>query len=195
MVQLAKHPKKPLGNNGAGNVNQQFIKDLEPIIKKCGLENDADCKEKIEMVKKNDPRGYHLLALRLWTKGNLRSKEEKALFAAIKKTVDNGVEEAHFCYGSLLLFGIGEKQDIEKGLYTMKGAFLKLFSKAFAKHSLGSEMSEFLLMVFRENQKVSQSISKATTDEDLQKAYIRISHQYCIISLVLQNAFSIKTVK
>ena len=29
-----------------------FITDLEPLIKKCGLENDADCKENIEMVKK-----------------------------------------------------------------------------------------------------------------------------------------------
>ena len=195
MVQLAKHPKKPLGNNGAGNVNQQFIKDLEPIIKKYGLENNAEFKECIDWVKSNDTRGYHSLVLGLWIKENLDSKEESSLYSAVKKAVDNGVEEAQFCHGSLLLFGIGEKQDVEKGLYTMNRAFLKLFSKAFVKHSLGSEMSEGLYATYMTDQVDLCHASQATTKEDLVNEYLKLSNHYNTVSLASQNAISFKAIK
>ena len=195
MVQLAKHPKKPLRNNGAGNVNQQFIKDLEPIIKKYGLENNAEFKECIDWVKSNDPRGYHSLVLGLWIEENLDSKEESSLYSAVKKAVDNGVEEAQFCHGSLLLFGIGEKQDVEKGLYTMNRAFLKLFSKAFVKHSLGSEMSEFLYTIYMTDQVDIGHAFQATTKDDLEYEYYKLCHHYETVFLASQNAISFKAIK
>ena len=195
MVQLAKHPKKPLGNNGAGNVSQQFIKDLEPIIKKHGLENEDGCKEAIEWVKNNDPKGYHELAIGLWTYGNLDSEEEKALFAATKKAVDDGAEEAQFCHGSLLFLGIGENQDIEKGLYIMNMAFLKLFSKAFVQHPLGSIKSEGLYAIFMANQRGLASAIKSTTKEEQIKEYQNLVTLYSYIILMLQNAISFKAIK
>ncbi len=63
MVQV----KKSHGNTGIYSANRRFIKDLEPIIKKHGLENEDGCKEAIKMIKNNDPRGYHGLAIGLWT--------------------------------------------------------------------------------------------------------------------------------
>lgn len=191
MVQL----KKPHGNSGINSANRCFIKDLEPIIKKHGLENEDGCKEAIEMVKKNDPRGYHGLAIGLWTYGNLDSEEEKALFAATKNAVDNGVEEAQFCHGSLLFLGIGENQDIEGGLYIMNRAFLKLFSKAFAKYPLGSNNSDGLFAIFMTNQSSLASAVKATTKEEQIKEYQNFDTLYSYIILMLQNAISIKAIK
>lgn len=195
MVHLSKHPKKPLGNNGAGNVSQQFIKDLEPLIKKYGLENTDGYKECIDWVKSNDTRGYHSLVLGLWIKENLDSKEESSLYSAVKKAVDNGVEEAQFCYGSLLLFEIGEKQDIEKGFDIMNKAFLKLFSKAFVKHSLGSEMSEGLYATYITDQVDLCHASQATTKEDLVNEYLKLCNHYNTVSLASQNAISFKAIK
>ena len=185
MVHLPKHPKKPLGSSGTNNVNRRFIKDLEPIIKKHGLENEDGCQESIDWVKNNDPRGYHSLVLGLWTNENLDSTEEKALFAATKKAVDNGVEEAQFCYGSLLLFGIGEKLDIEKGLDIMNKAFLKLFSKVFVRHPLGSEMSDLHSMLER----------AGLTEDDLADVYLKLLNHYSTVSLASQNAISIKAIQ
>lgn len=195
MVQLAKHPKNSQGITGANSANRRFINDLEPIIKKHGLENDDGCKEAIELVKNNDPRGYHSLALGLWINENLDSTEEKSLFIATKKAVDNGVEEACFCYGSLLLFGIGEKQDIEKGLYTMNKAFLKLFSKSFVQHPLDSEMSEGLYAIFMAYHLDLGHASQTTTKEDLVNEYLKLCNHFTTVSLVLQNAISLKAIK
>ena len=195
MVQLAKHPKNSQGITGSNSANRRFIKDLEPIIKKHGLENNAEFKECIDWVKNNDPRGYHSLALGLWTNENLDSTEEKALFIATKKAVDNGVEEAQFCYGSLLLFGIGEKLDIEKGLDIMNKAFLKLFSKVFVRHPLGSEMSECLHAVFMAYYADLGRAFQTTTEDDLADVYLKLFNHYNTVSLASQNAISITTIQ
>lgn len=195
MVQLAKHPKKPIGNTGANSVNRRFIKNLEPLIKKYGLENDANCKECIEWVKNNNPRGYHSLVLGLWMNESLDAKEENILFSAVKEAVENGIEEALFCYGSLLLFGIGVKQDVEMGLNNMNKAFLKLFSKVFVQQPLGSEMSEVLYSLFKTNQVDQGSACQAATENDLVDEYLKLSNHYNTVSLASQNAISIKAIK
>ena len=159
-----------------------YIKELKPIIKKHGLENDDGCKDAIELVKKNDPRGYHALVLYLNDSVGLSTSEKKTIFATTKKAVENGLENAWFCYGSLLLLGIGVQQDVKVGVSFIEQAFLKVFSKAFIRYPLGSEKADALYCLFISIHMNFGPLSNATSLDEIKDILHEISTCYNTVS-------------
>ena len=159
-----------------------FINDLDPIIKKHGLENDEVCQEAIELVKNNDPRGCHALVLFIYDNVRLNSNEKKTIFATTKKAVENGLENAWFCYGSLLLLGIGVQQDVNLGITFIEQAFLKVFSNAFVRYPLGSEKADTLYCLFISIHTNFCPLSNATSLDEIKDILHEISKCYNTVS-------------
>lgn len=140
MIKLSKHPPQTSVVGGFKR-KLDYGRDIEPIINKYHLENDDDCKEAVELIKKNDPQGYNQLGTFLLNTGRLTQTEEKTIFEMYEKAAEMGLEDARFNIGGLYLVGAGVSKDIEKGITLMEGAFMKVFSRVFPNYPLGSETS------------------------------------------------------
>ncbi len=127
------------------NKKQQldFGKDIEPLIKKYHLENNDDCKEAVELIKKDDPEGYFQLS-GLLGKKCLTQAEEKTAFLLVEKAAEMGHGDAKFFLGFKYIV-TGDRKYINKGLKLIKDAFSSSFSGALNKCSFGSKESNMLL--------------------------------------------------
>ncbi len=143
MVKLKKHPPKA---SVAGGSKQKldFGRDIEPIINKYHLENNGDCKEAVELIKKDDPKGYNQLGSLLLNTVRLTRSEEKTVFEMYEKASEMGLEDARFNLGGLYLVGAGVNKDAVKGITMMESTFLMVFSRVFPNYPLDSETSKRL---------------------------------------------------
>ena len=121
-----------------------FGKDVEPLIKKYQLENNDDCKEAVELIKKNDSKGYYQLSGLLYGTKCLTQAEERTAFLMIEKAAEMGHGDARFFVGFKYIVS-GNRNNINKGLELIKDAFSSSFSGALKKYSFGSEESDMLL--------------------------------------------------
>lgn len=121
-----------------------YSRDIEPIITKYHLENNDDCKEAVELIKQNDPKGYNQLGALLINTGRLSLGEERIVFKMYVESADMGLEDARFNLGGLYLLGIGVSKDAVKGVTIMESTFLMVFSKVFPNYPLDSEESKRL---------------------------------------------------
>jgi hypothetical protein len=158
-----------------------YIKELKPIIKKYGLENDENCIEAIKRIKNNDLMGYHSLVLFLYYNVELSSNEQQTIFETTKKAVENGLENAWFCYGLLLLLGIGVQQDANQGIFFTEQAFLKVFSKAFIQYPLESGKAQILYYFYNTFIWNLDSISNVTSLDEMKDIVYEISKCYNIV--------------
>ena len=174
-------------------VNQlNFTKDIEPIINKYGLKNDNGCKEAVELIKKDDPKGYNQLAEILIRTGRLNPQEEKIVYAMTEKAFKLGMNEAYFNLGILHLGGVGVKMDIQKGLHMMLAAFLMTFSDAYSKYPLGSTESDRLSTYLNSIIYEMVYYLKAVDDEDwgeMGKNYRHLCELYSTILDINETGF------
>lgn len=176
------------------NKKQQldFGKDIEPLIKKYGLKNDNDCKETVELIKKDDPKGYNQLGKILICTGALNPQEEKKVYAMTEKAFKLGMKEAYFNLGGQHLFGVGVSMDARKGLQMMQAAFLMSFSDAYSKYPLGSTESNRLLAYLDSFTEEMLYCFKAAEDQDegeLRRRYRHLGELYTTVLDINDNGF------
>lgn len=140
MVQFQKHPPKTFVVGGSKQ-KLDFGRDIEPMITKYQLENNDDCKEAVELIKKDDPKGYNQLGSLLLNTVRLTWSEEKTVFKMFEKADEMGLEDARFNLGGLYLLGIGVRKDAVIGITMMESTFLMVFSRVFPNYPLDSEAS------------------------------------------------------
>ena len=169
-----------------------FKRDIEPIINKYGLKNDNDCKEAVELIKKDDPKGYNQLARILICLVLLDSREEKIVYAMTEKAFNMGMQEAYFNLGSQHLFGVGVRINAKKGLGMMQAAFLESFSSAYSKYPLGSSESFCLigyLNKFMEEMLYCANAVKNQDEGEHRRRYLRLGDIYSIVHDINETGF------
>lgn len=140
MVNLSNHPPQTSVASGFKR-KLDFGRDIEPMITKYHLENNDDCKEAVELIKKGDPKGYNQLGVLFINNVHLTLGEQRNVFLMCEKAVNMGLEDARFNLGGLYLVGAGVKKDAVKGVTMMESTFLMVFSKVFLNYPLDSEES------------------------------------------------------
>ena len=123
-----------------------YGRDIEPLIKKYGLENNDDCKEAIELIMQNNHKGYHQLSMVLLNSVKLLDSEIQTVVLMLEKAIEMGYKISYFNLGIMYL-GFGVESDVVRGVKMIKGAFLNSFSQVFNNYPLDSIESDKLLFV------------------------------------------------
>lgn len=174
-------------------VNQplDYNRDIEPIIKKYHLENDNECKKAVELIKKDDPQGYILLARILILIG-VNHQEGKIVYAMTEKAFKMGLKFAYYNLGSQHLFGVGVSMNAVKGLKMMNAAFLAPFSEAYNKYPLGSAESDLLcdyLNKFMYEMMLCLDAANNKDEGEMRESYRHLTERYTTILDINENGF------
>lgn len=179
-----------MANNN--NIKQlDYNRDIEPIIKKYGLENDNECKKAVELIKKDDPQGYILLARILILIG-VNDQEGKIVYAMTEKAFKMGFKMAYYNLGSQNLFGVGVSMNAEKGVKMMKAAFLVPFSEVYNKYPLDSTESNRLngyLESFTYEMLLCLKAADNKDEGELRKCYRHLTELYSTVQDISDNGF------
>ena len=168
-----------------------YNRDIEPIITKYGLENDNECKKAVELIKKDDPLGYNLLARILIFIG-VNDQEGKIVYAMTEKAFKMGFKMAYYNLGSQNLFGVGVNMNAVKGLKMMNAAFLVPFSEVYNKYPLGSAESDLLcdyLNKFMYEMMLCLDAANNIDEGEMRKSYRHLTELYTTILDINDNGF------